>query len=211
MNGSRVIPKMAGIESVAKTRSVTSTVTRTRASGVATILPPCFRKNLPDSYPADIGTIRRKSLTTGFCSGSTSVSPSFRILPPREYQKGAKNINDPMESANQRCARNNKRRPHDKGAQNTPEENPMMQPWRNAKIAEQDDKDKNIVDTQRIFDQISGKKLQSVPAAGCLCKPKPQGRTTGKSIQGSRSPLPGFLPHGHGDGIFPSRWTEGKE
>ena len=79
MNGSRVTPKIAGIESTANTTSVTSTTTRTRSSGVASRRPSMRVKNLSPSYAPDNGTKRRNSRTTGFFSRSGSMSPCRTI------------------------------------------------------------------------------------------------------------------------------------
>ena len=86
MNGSRVIAKIAGIESTAKMRSVTSTATRARRSGVASRRPSRFTTNRSPSSRGVTGKKRWNARTTGFRSGWTSwlrCTSSFRPVRAR--------------------------------------------------------------------------------------------------------------------------------
>ena len=68
-NGSSVTAKIAGMESTAKTTSVTSTRTRTASSGVASRTPPA-----PDEEPLaveGVGHRHRSAGTTSACGTSS--------------------------------------------------------------------------------------------------------------------------------------------
>ena len=67
-----------------------------------------------------------------------------------------------MELADQGRSCDYEGRPHDEGAKNTPEKDAVMEPAGNPEVAEEDDKDKDIVDAQSVFDQVPCEKLQSI-------------------------------------------------
>ena len=73
MYGSLVSPKMAGMESRAKSRSDMKMATMTRNSGVATRLPLTRAKKLPLWYSRVVGMTRSANLTTLLSAGSPSA------------------------------------------------------------------------------------------------------------------------------------------
>ncbi len=75
MNALWVRPKMAGMESTAKSRSVRPMVTKTISIGVKTFLPSTTVRSLPPSNFSDIGRTLRIRAMSGF-SLSSSSSPS---------------------------------------------------------------------------------------------------------------------------------------
>ena len=69
MKGSLVTAKMAGMESTAKTTSVTSTVISAMNSGVAKRRPSLTMVKRGPWFSVLTGRIFRNVRTTGFCSG----------------------------------------------------------------------------------------------------------------------------------------------
>ncbi len=64
MNALWVMPKIAGIESIAKTRSVKPIATKTRIIGVHTFLPPITVRSLGPSYESEMLKKRRMKRTS---------------------------------------------------------------------------------------------------------------------------------------------------
>ena len=80
-NGSFVIPKTVGIESIAKIMSVVASAKITKRKGVAAFVP--FGRRLKKLCPWNssvTGIKRLNTRTIGFCPGSTSESPRKAIL-----------------------------------------------------------------------------------------------------------------------------------
>src|ERR1017187_10068542 len=81
-------------------------------------------------------------------------------LDPGQDQKASKGKTQPSESIKQRRSQQDKHQPHDESAENPPEKNAMLQTRRHRKIAEDKDKEKDVVHAERIFDEIAGQELQ---------------------------------------------------
>ena len=83
MNGSFVTAKMAGMLSMAKTRSLHSTTSTTRMSGVKIRWPvTVWQVKRSPSYPGVMGRSFRARRTSGFFSGSISASSAVSIRMP---------------------------------------------------------------------------------------------------------------------------------
>ncbi len=80
MKGSRVIARMAGIESTANMRSVDAITIMTGMRAVAISFPSRRTKKFGEVYSVSTGTNRLKNLSTGFFPGSTSTSPARMSL-----------------------------------------------------------------------------------------------------------------------------------
>ena len=91
MKGSRVIPKMAGIESSAKTTSEISMSRSASSSGVATQRPASRTRKWRPSMRLVAGTTRRRNLKSALFSGCGSstwwVSRSFSPVSARKPPK----------------------------------------------------------------------------------------------------------------------------
>ena len=82
MSGSRVMAKMAGTESTAKTMSLNSRKTSATNRGVACHTPESLTKNLCPSSNGVTGTRRRTRRISGFFSGARGLSGANIILMP---------------------------------------------------------------------------------------------------------------------------------
>ena len=89
MNVSRVMARMAGMESAANTTSVVSTITSTTKRGVAKRMPSFFTKNLSPSICRVMGKCRLRKRTTGLFSGSISGPSPLRPIRMPVYTKKA--------------------------------------------------------------------------------------------------------------------------
>ena len=90
MKGSRVMAKMAGMESTAKTMSVDSMASRATKSGVAVNTPQRRVKNLPSSYSLLTGNQQRNRRITQFFSGSVFLSLFHIMLMPVKTRSAPK-------------------------------------------------------------------------------------------------------------------------
>ena len=86
-NGSWVTAKIAGIESTAKTRSLTSTMISTVSSGVAAHRPFSLIQNLAPCQVGVLGMIRAVSRSRGCCVGSAIRSRCRNICRPVTTRK----------------------------------------------------------------------------------------------------------------------------
>ena len=77
---SRVMAKIAGIESIANIRSKAATIASAASSGVASRRPPVTVVRCEPSYSLEIGITRRRSLIASVDSGSISSLPCRAIF-----------------------------------------------------------------------------------------------------------------------------------
>src|SRR5664280_200220 len=82
-----------------------------------------------------------------------------------ENQESPENIHDPTECIDQRDAREDKDRTRDQRQQNSPEQGLMFIRKRHVEKTEDQHEDKKIVDAQRVFNEISGRKLHRLGMA----------------------------------------------
>ena len=179
-NGSAVIAKIAGIESTAKMRSVNSTMTRARKSGVARRTPgraasttrsvssaapgtgawceaadPARTKKCGPWNRSVIGKSRRVRRTTTLRLGSVSSAFRKSILIPVRIRKAAEDVDDPGEALDELRAHRDHRAPHHQGAQDAPEEHAVLVDLRDGEEAEEHRDDEDVVDGQRLLDQVA--------------------------------------------------------
>ena len=88
---------------------------------------------------------------------------SVTILIPVYDQECAEDVDDPVEFLNQRNAGDDEHSAHDKGSENSPEENLVLHICRNPEVREDEKKDEQIVDAQSLFNQIASQKLKRWP------------------------------------------------
>ena len=86
---------------------------------------------------------------------------SFEELDSRVHEQGAKNINEPMEPVDHRDTGKNKKSPEEQGSDDAPEKSGELGFFRNGEIPKENGKNKNIVHTEREFDDVSGEKFHS--------------------------------------------------
>src|SRR6266540_2811316 len=70
-----------------------------------------------------------------------------------------------MESLDKRRAHENEDKAHDERAENAPEKYPVVQMRRDGKVGKDENKDEDVVHAERVFNEIAGKKLQSLVRA----------------------------------------------
>src|SRR5690606_29940234 len=76
-------------------------------------------------------------------------------LDPGEHQKRTEDVNHPVEALEERRAEHDENRAHDERTQDPPEQDPVLVLTRNRECREDDDEDEDIVDRQRLLDQIT--------------------------------------------------------
>src|SRR5512140_888979 len=76
-------------------------------------------------------------------------------------QEGPEQIFDPEESREEDRSDRDQRGPHDQRAENPPEEYAMLVLLRDLEIGEDDDEDEDVVDAQRLLDQVAGEEFES--------------------------------------------------
>src|SRR5512139_1892842 len=76
-------------------------------------------------------------------------------------EKNAEEVEDPFETVNQGRADPDDRATHDEGTEDSPEEHTMLRGRRYAKHREDQDEYEEIVDAQRILDDVTGEELES--------------------------------------------------
>ena len=82
-----------------------------------------------------------------------------------EHQKGAEQVDDPVEVLNQVRAGRDHRAAHQQGAEDAPEEDAVLVAGGHPEGAEDQDEDEDVVDGQRLLDQVAGEVFQpGVPA-----------------------------------------------
>ena len=175
-NRSRVTPKTAGIESSAKTTSVTSMATRATSKGVAMIWPPDRVRNRPPSYLSlPTGRTRRRPRTTRFSRGADGIARAEHANPGQQDQR-AEGVEDPAQMLNERTTGGNEAAPEQERAHHPEVEHPALQRGRDRERGEQQHEDEDVVDAERFLQQIAGEIL---PGGG-LAPPQPQEPAEGK-------------------------------
>src|SRR5580700_9090729 len=86
-------------------------------------------------------------------------------LEPRVQQKNSQDIEGPFKSRDQSCASGDHRAAQDQRAHDSPEQQAMLVAGIDAKILEDQQKNENVVQAERFFDDVAGKKLQARSAA----------------------------------------------
>src|ERR1700730_6958686 len=76
------------------------------------------------------------------------------------HQKRTERVDDPVESFDEGNAGGDENRAHDEGAQDSPEQYLVLVDRRHLEETEDEKEDKQVVDAQREFDNISGDELQ---------------------------------------------------
>src|SRR6476620_8346920 len=70
-------------------------------------------------------------------------------------EKDAKNIKDPVEHRDQRDSQPDHNSAHHHGADDSPNQNPMLSFSRNAEMRKDQDENVNVIDAQRLLDQVT--------------------------------------------------------
>ena len=124
MNGLRVTAKTAGMESTAKSRSVVSTISSTRASGVSAFRPSHGHELLPVqlrrdgielAHPLDDAVVLRMHF------GLDEEHPEAAV-----EEEGAEDVEDPIHQGDEGDAQADHQAAHDQRAQNAPVEDAML-------------------------------------------------------------------------------------
>ena len=77
-----------------------------------------------------------------------------------ENQESAENIENKVKAIDERNAEPDHDAAHDQRANNSPNEHAMVRDRRHFEIAEDEDEDKDVIDAQRVFDQIPREEIE---------------------------------------------------
>src|SRR5262245_47877728 len=80
----------------------------------------------------------------------------------RDKQEDTEEVKHEVKTFHQRDAAPDHRAAHNQGSENSPNQNTALCERRNAKVRENQDKNKNVIHAQRILDEIAGKKIEAV-------------------------------------------------
>src|SRR5205823_5958064 len=89
-----------------------------------------------------------------------SLPSAKEHLCAREEQKGAKEIKRPVERFNECDSDADHESTQNQRTQNTPEQHTVLVSCWHGEIGKDEYKDEDVIDAERIFDQIAGKKLE---------------------------------------------------
>ena len=161
MNGSRVIAKMAGMLSMAKTRSLHSITSRTQQQRrghspgggsdeeVLPLVIGCYREDPSDEPDQRVSVGFDPILTAGAEHPDTG-----------DDQDAAEDVDDPVELADQQGAGGDHDAAHHDRAQDAPLEHPGLQRCRDIEILKDQDEDEEVVDAERQLDEVAGVVLE---------------------------------------------------
>jgi hypothetical protein len=82
-----------------------------------------------------------------------------------DEEEQPKEIKNEMKPLHQCDAADNHNSAHDERPDNSPEQNPMLCQRRDLEMRENQYKHKDVIDAQRILDQVSGKKIEAMMRA----------------------------------------------
>src|SRR5205814_5445547 len=75
-------------------------------------------------------------------------------------EKRAEKVEDKVKARNERNAQPDHDSAHDEGAENSPDQDAMLRFSGNAEVGEDKDKNKNVIDAERILDDVAGQKIE---------------------------------------------------
>ena len=75
-------------------------------------------------------------------------------------QENAEEIEDEVKTGDQCDAQTDHNPAHDERADDAPHQHPMLRHGRDTKVPEDQDKNENVIDAQRVFDQIAGQEIE---------------------------------------------------
>ena len=128
MNGSSVTPKIAGIESSAKTTSESSIIASARKSGVATRAAALADEEAWPWYSSSTARPAAATGSTGFFSGRGSSSSSLfsASRTPVTSEERAEDVDEPVEAGDEgRAAEDHPGAQHDR-AEDAPEQDAVL-------------------------------------------------------------------------------------
>ena len=79
---------------------------------------------------------------------------------PREDEEGPEEVDDPVELVDEIGAGRDHRAAHDERAEDPPEQDAVLVAGRDAEVAEDEDEDEDVVDAQRLLDQVARQVLE---------------------------------------------------
>jgi len=77
-----------------------------------------------------------------------------------DHQERAENVDDPVQPVDQFDPGKDERQPHDKGAQDSPEQHLVLIDRGDSEIREQEKEDEQVIYAERFFDEVSGQKFE---------------------------------------------------
>jgi hypothetical protein len=80
-------------------------------------------------------------------------------------QEATKNVDYPVEALEQCRAGHDEGSPHHEGPENPPEQHPVLIGRGDGKEREDDEEHEDVVDRQRLLDEVAGKELQAALCA----------------------------------------------
>src|SRR5690606_24878794 len=94
---------------------------------------------------------------------------------PREDEEGAEDVEDPVETLDEEGARADHGAAHDEGAEDPPEQHAVLVLLRDAEVPEDQDEDEDVVDAERLLDQVACEELEPGVGAPEVVDPRAEG------------------------------------
>ena len=86
--------------------------------------------------------------------------PGEQEADPGDDQERPEQVDQPVEAPEQRGAGEDERRAQHEGAEDAPEQHPVLQLLRHLEVGEDDQEDEQVVDRERVLDQVAGDELE---------------------------------------------------
>ena len=169
MKALRVTENTAGMESTAKIKSVVSTnnSAKSQRRERKTAVEPREKLLAVEMFRNGKEFLRQAQHEIFFrLDGLLSGKKHFDA---GKNQECAENVKHPIESLDQFHAQDNHHAAHEKRAQNTPKQQPMLEFRRHAKPREDERDDEDVVERQRKFDKIAGGELNRLFMTAIMC------------------------------------------
>ena len=181
MYGSRVTPKIAGIESTAKITSLVSMTTSTASIGVAYQRPeerPAVRPvglrgvGLADEQVRALEVLGRRHVPAQEPQDGVVLRLRLAVAAqhadPAPQQQRAEDVDDPLEALEHLRPRGDERAAQDQRAEDPVEEDAVLVGRRDAERAEDQRPDEDVVERERVLEQVAGVVLlRDVGAFAC--------------------------------------------
>jgi len=86
--------------------------------------------------------------------------PLQEELDPGEDEERAEDVDDPVEALEKHGAEDDEDGAHEQGAEDPPEEHPVLEHGRDGEVREDNEEDEEVVDRKRLLDEVAGQELE---------------------------------------------------
>ena len=110
--------------------------------------------------------IRRNRKDTATDPHHVGLSEIASKMLPKKHARGgdqqeeSKDVKDEMKTPHQSNAEHDHCAAHDQRADNSPHQNPVLCPWRNTEMREDEHEHKDVVHAQGVLDQVPSEKIE---------------------------------------------------